>query len=129
MRTVDGLEPWAWSSELYHTADGHLVLYTWPHTMGTDGNYNYRIYEWTEDGYCLEEDLWSEPDEYEWDGTVISCKYFYAKTAADPAPGLTSVVEGGIEWGWDFWQENDYEDDSVGYGIYREIQEEVLNWQ
>lgn len=153
MRTVDGLEPWAWSSELYHTADGHLVLYTWPHTTGTDGNYNYRIYEWTEDGYCLEEDLWSEPDEYDWDGTVLSCTYFYAETAADPFPysetdaeeipltkeeyeqrikdlgALTSVFEDGLVWGWEFWQENNYDDDSVGYGIYREIQEEVLNWQ
>ena len=42
---------------------------------------------------------------------------------------LTSVFEDGLEWGWDFWQENDYDDESVGYGIYREIQEEVLNWQ
>lgn len=153
MRTVEGLEPWSWSSELYHTADGSLVLYTWPHTMGTDGIYNHRIYEWTEDGYCLKEDLWSEPDECDFDGTALSCTYFYAETAADPFTHsetdaeeilltkeeyeqkikdlgeLTSVFEDGLEWGWDFWQENDYDDESVGYGIYREIQEEVLNWQ
>ena len=153
MRTVENLEPWAWSSDLYHTADGRLVLYTWPHTMGTDGNYNYRIYEWTEDGYCLKEDLWSEPDECDFDGTVLSCTYFYAGTAADPflysdkeaeeipltkeayeqkikdLGEMTSVFEDGLVWGWEFWQENDYEDESVGYGIYREIQEAVLNWQ
>lgn len=153
MRTVEGLEPWAWSSDLYFTADGRLVLYTWPHTMGTAGNYNYRIYEWTRDGYCLAEDLWSEPADWDWDGTVLSCTYFYAETAADPFPyseteaeeipltkeeyerkvkdlgELTSVFEGGLEWGWDFWQENDYEDDAVLDGIYRQIQGEILSWQ
>jgi len=153
MRTVEGLEPWAWSSDLCITEDGHLVLYTWPHTMGTAGNYNYRIYEWTDEGYCLAEELWSEPDEYDWEeGTVLSCKYFSSKTALDPfAPHegegeevqisqeeyerrienlgkMTSVFEDGLTWGWEFWQENEYEDDSVKEGIYREIQDQILNW-
>lgn len=154
LRTVEGLEPWAWSSDLCVTADGHLVLYTWPHTMGTDGIYNHRIYEWTQDGYRLEEDLWSEPDEWDWDGgTVLSCTYFYATEAADPFQDMetnaekipltkeeyeqkisglgemNSVFEGGMEWGWDFWQENDYEDEAVLDGIYRQIQEEILSLQ
>lgn len=153
LRTVEGLEPWAWSSDLCVTADGHLVLYTWPHTTGTDGIYNYRIYEWTQDGWCLEEDLWSEPDECDFDGTALGCTYFYAKTVADPFPysdteaeeipitkeeyeqkisglgEMTSVFEGGLEWGWEFWQENDSEDNAVLDDIYRQIQEEILNWQ
>ena len=153
MYTVEGLEPWAWSSNLYVTADGRLVLYTWPHTMGTAGNYNYRIYEWTDEGYRLTEDLWSEPDDWDWDGTVLSCVYFSNKTAFDLLPGqdedyaelqipqeeyeqkieclgnLTSVFEDEPQWGWDFWQENDSEDELVMDGIYREIQEEILSWQ
>lgn len=151
MRTVEDLEPWAWTSSLCISADGHLVLYTWPHTMGTEGNYNYRIYEWTDEGYRLSEDLWSQPDECDWDGTVLSCVFFSSKTAFDPFPdrdyvelqisqeeyeqrienlgSLTSVFEDGLEWGWDFWQENDYDDELVLDGIYREIQEEILNWQ
>ena len=153
LRMVEDLEPWAWSSELYYTADGYLVLYTWPHTTGTDGNYNHRIYEWTEAGYCLKEDLWSEPNECDLDGTALSCTYFFSETAANPFLNsdtdaeeipitkeeyeqkikdlgeMTSVFEDGLVWGWEFWQENDYDDESVRYGIYREIQEEVLNWQ
>lgn len=149
MRTVEGLEPWAWSSDLYITADGHLVLYTWPHTMGTAGTYNYRIYEWTEDGYCLEEDLWSEPDEYDWEsGKVLSCVYFSSETAFDFSSdvrvqitqeeyeqrisdlgNMTSVFEDGLTWGWEFWEENEYDDPFVEDGIYREIQEQILNWQ
>lgn len=150
MLTVEDLEPWAWTSSLCISADGHLVLYTWPHTMGTEGNYNYRIYEWTDEGYCLAEDLWSQRGEY-WDETVLSCVYFSSKSAFDPFPdrdyvelqisqeeyeqrienlgSLTSVFEDGLEWGWDFWQENDYDDELVLDGIYREIQEEILNWK
>lgn len=152
MRTVKDLEPWAWSSDLCITADGHLVLYTCPHTMGTEGNYNYRIYEWTDEGYCLAEDLWSQRGEY-WDETVLNCVYFSSKSAFDPFAShkedneelqipqeeyeqkienlgsLTSVFGDGLEWGWDFWQENDYEDELVLDGIYREIQEEILNWK
>lgn len=153
MRTVEDLEPWAWSSDLCHTADGKLVLYTWAHTMGTEGTAQYRIYEWTPEGYRLQEDLWSLPDERDWDGTLLSRIYFSSETAFDPfqyndgdhaelqisqeefeqkvnALGeMASVFEDGLEWGWDFWQENDYEDESTMYGIYRDIQEEVLNWQ
>lgn len=152
LRTVEDLEPWAWSSGLLHTADGRLVLYTWPHTTGTAGNYNHRIYSWTEDGYRLEEELWSRPDEYDSDGTVLSCKYFYAETAVDPFGNsdaeaeeipltkeeyeqkikdlgeLKSVFEDGLTWDLDC-QEIDPEDESVRYGIYRQIQEEVMNWQ
>lgn len=150
MYTVEDLEPWAWSSDLCIAADGCLVLYTWPHTMGTEGNYNYRIYEWTDAGYLLTEDLWSQPEEWDRDG-VLSCRYFSSKSAFDPFPDrdyaeleisqeeyeqkiknlgkLTSVFEDGPEWGWDFWQENDYEDELVLDGIYREIQEEILNWK
>lgn len=149
LRTVDNLEPWAWSSDLCVTADGHLVLYTWPHTVGTSGIYNYRIYKWTDEGYCLAEDLWSEPDECELDGTALSCTYFYAKTAVDPFQDMetdaekipltkeeyeqkisdlgemTSVFEGGLEWDW---QKNDYEDEKVLDGVYRQIQDEIVNW-
>lgn len=153
MYSVEALEPWAWSSDLCISADEHLVLYTWPHTVGTDGNYTYRIYEWTESGYRLTEDLWSEPEERDWEGTVLSCVYFSSKTAFDPFSfgdgdyeqllipqeeyeqkienlgSLTSVFEVEPQWGWEFWQENDYEDELVLDGIYREIQEEILNWQ
>lgn len=150
MRAVEDLEPWAWTSSLCISADGHLVLYTWPHTMGTEGNYNYRIYDWTDEGYCLAEDLWSQRGEY-WDETVLGCVYFSSKSAFDPFPdrdyvelqisqeeyeqeienlgSLTSVFKDGLEWGWDFWQENDYDDELVLDGIYREIQEEILNWK
>ena len=51
MRTVEDLEPWAWSSDLCITEDGHLVLYTWAHTMGTEGTTQHRIYAWTSEGY------------------------------------------------------------------------------
>ena len=153
MRTVEDLEPWAWSSDLCITEDGHLVLYTWAHTMGTEGTTQHRIYAWTSEGYHLAEDLWSLPDEGDGAGNLLSCVYFSSKTAFDPFPfhdgdyaeiqipqeeyeqkienlgSLTSVFEDGPEWGWDFWQENDYEDEFVLDGIYREIQEEILNWK
>lgn len=153
LHTVEGLQPWAWSSDLCVTKDGHLVLYTCPHTTGTAGNYNHRIYEWTEEGYCLEEDLWSKPDEYDQDGTVLKCRYYFSETATDPFLGsdadaeeipitkeeyekrikdlgeMTSVFEEGLEWGFNFWQEHDYEDVSVLVGVYRQIQEEILNWE
>lgn len=154
MRMVEGLEPWAYSSDLYSTEDGHLVLYTWPHTMGSDGFYTYRIYEWTQDGYRLAEDLWSEPDEYDWDaGKVLSCLYFSSDTAFDlhdrpdreayaglqitqeeyerrikNLGNMISVFEDGLEW-WISLQGNGCEDDSVLDGCYRQIQEEILNWQ
>ncbi|MDE7428230.1 MAG: hypothetical protein K2N00_02980 [Lachnospiraceae bacterium] len=153
MYTVEDLKPWAWSSDLCIAADGRLVLYTWPHTVGTDGNYTYRIYEWTEGGYCLTEDLWSEPDERDWDGTVLSCVYFSSKTAFDhflfddedyaeiqipqeeyeqkieSLGKLTSVFTGDDEWGWDFWEQHEYDDDYARDELYREIQEEILDWK
>lgn len=153
MRTVEELAPWTWTSSLYHTANGQLVLYAEAHTTGTEGTVQYRIYEWTKDGYCLTEDLWSFPEESDGNGTLLSCRYFLSETAIDPFPyeeeelaaleiskeefeqkvndlgEMTSVFEDGLEGGFDFWQENDYEDVSVTAGIYREIQEEILNWQ
>lgn len=155
MRAVEDLEPWAWSSDLCTTADGRLVLYACAHTMGTAGYAQHRIYEWTDEGYHLTEDLWSVPEKYDGDGMLLSCVYLSSKTPIDPTASdvengiyadilipqeeyqqkiddmgsLTSFFKDGLEWDWDFWQENDYDDDFVMDGIYREIQEEILNWQ
>lgn len=153
MHMVEDLEPWAWSSDLCITEDGHLELYTWAHTMGTEGIAQHRIYEWTPEGYRLTEDLWSEPDERDGDGTVLSCVYFSSKSALDPFASheedneelqisqveyeqkienlgkLTSVFSDDDEWGWDFWEQHEYDDDSAKDELYRKVQEQILSWK
>lgn len=154
MHSVEDLTPWAWSSDLCYTSDGHLALHTWSHTEGTAGYDQCRIYKWTKEGYRLSEDLWSVPDERDWDGTLLNCVYISKEEPFDPVSSevedgvydefliskeeyekrisnlgtMTSVFEDGLEWGWNFWQENDYEDSSVLEGVYRQIQGEILNW-
>lgn len=68
LREVEDMEAWAWTSRLLCTSDEKLIMYTYPHTVGTEGNLNYRVWQWGENGYFLEEDLWRLPIEWEWDG-------------------------------------------------------------
>lgn len=58
---VDDMEPWAWSSKLCYTEDERMVMCAFPHTTGTEGIMQYRIYEWGVEGYCFTEDLWRLP--------------------------------------------------------------------
>lgn len=58
---VDDIEPWAWSSRLCCTEDGRMVMCAVPHTTGTEGIMQHRIYEWGDEGYYLTEDLWRLP--------------------------------------------------------------------
>lgn len=94
MREVEDMEPWAWSNRLLHTSDEKLILYTYPHTVGTSGNLNYRVWQWGEEGYFLVEDLWRLPIEWEWDGkgslddfvdhATAEFVYLSSDTAIDP---------------------------------------------
>lgn len=68
LREVEDMEAWAWSSRLLYTSDEKLIMYTYPHTVGQTGILNYRVWQWGEDGYYLEEDLWRIPKVWDWDG-------------------------------------------------------------
>ncbi len=60
---VDDMKPWAWSSRLCHTDDGRLVMCAAPHTTGTEGIMQYRIYAWGDEGCYFTEDLWRLPSD------------------------------------------------------------------
>lgn len=93
---VEDMEPWAWSNRLLYTSDGKIVMYTYPHTYGTDGILNYRIWQWGEDRYFLLEDLWRIPTEYGWNGEgdendydnygPLEFDYISSDIAIDPFP-------------------------------------------
>lgn len=68
VHSVDDMTSWTWSSSLLYTPDGDLFMYTYPHTVGTDGILNYRVWQWGEEGYSLAEDLWRIPTEWGWNG-------------------------------------------------------------
>lgn len=91
---VEDMTPWAWSNRLLYTSDGRLVMYTFPHTVGTDGILNYRVWQWGEEGYYLAEDLWRVPTEWEWNGegdmndpnnfVLTAADYISSDIAMDP---------------------------------------------
>lgn len=91
---VEDMTPWAWSNRLLYTSDGKLVMYTHPHTVGQRGIFNYRVWQWGEDGYTLEEDLWQIPTEWEWNGegnmndpdnfVLTAADYISSDAAMDP---------------------------------------------
>lgn len=145
--TLDGLTPWAWSSDLCYTPGGKLVMSAYPHTMGTAGNMQYRVYEWETGGYSLVEDLWRIPIEWDENGDPVGFEYILADCCIDPfieevdSQWLISQTEyeqkvsgfgemaslfGPYEdkWGWEWWQEHGDADE-----IYVDIQKELLNWQ
>lgn len=90
---VEDMTPWAWSNRLLYTSDGKLVMYTHPHTTGV-GTYSYRIWQWGEDGYSLEKDVWFMPTEWGWNGQgdendpynrgPIEFDYILSDTVIDP---------------------------------------------
>ena len=94
VRGVDDMTSWTWSNSLLYTPDGKLIMYTYPHTYGTDGILNYRVWQWGEDGYSLAEDLWRIPTEWGWTGEgdendplnqgPIEFEYISSDTAMDP---------------------------------------------
>ena len=94
LRAVEDMEPWAWSSRLLCTTDGKLILYTYPHTTGTDGILNYRVWRWEENGYFLADDLWRMPTAYGWNGEgdendynnygPLEFEYISSDTVIDP---------------------------------------------
>lgn len=91
---VEDMTPWAWSNRLLYTSDGRLVMYTFPHTYGTDGILNYRVWQWGDEGYSLVEDLWRIPTEWEWNGegdmndpknfVLTAADYISSDIAMDP---------------------------------------------
>lgn len=143
--TLDDLTPWAWSSELCYTSNGKLVMCAYPHTTGTAGNMQYRIYEWGPAGYYLLEDLWRTPIEWNEDGEPIGFDYISADRCIDPhldkvEPAwlitqaeyeqkiahlgeMTNLFTDGERWGMDWWKEHESSDE-----IYMLIEEELLNW-
>lgn len=96
VRSVEDMTPWTWSSKLLYTPDGKLIMYTYPHTTGTEGNLNYRVWQWGEDGYSLAEDLWRIPTEWGWNGEgdendynnygPLEFDYISSDVAIDPFP-------------------------------------------
>lgn len=84
VHSVENMEPWTWSSSLYYTGDGTLVLFAESHTTGTAGILQHRIYQWTEDGYFLAEDLWRMPAESDEKGTPIRFEYISSQSCIDP---------------------------------------------
>ena len=94
VRSVDDMSSWTWSSSLLYTPDGKLIMYTYPHTIGTDGILNYRVWQWGEEGYSLAEDLWRIPTEWGWNGEgddndpwnqgPIAFEYISSDVAMDP---------------------------------------------
>ena len=93
---VEDMEPWAWSNRLLYTPDEKMVMYTYPHTTGTDGILNYRVWQWGEEGYSLAEDLWRIPTEYGWNGEgdendynnygPLEFDYILSDVAIEPLP-------------------------------------------
>lgn len=145
---VEGLTPWTWSSGLCRTADGDLVMCAFPHTTGTEGILQYRIYEWGQTGYSLKEDLWRIPTE--WDGEeqrITGFDYISSRTCIDPFGDaayadslitqaefeqrienlgeMTSVFDSDSAKEWRDWEED--EPANVDE-IYESIREEILNW-
>ena len=144
---LDDLTPWAWSSELSYASNGQLVMSAYPHTVGTEGIMQYRIYEWGSEGYSLVEDLWRTPTEWNEEGELLAFDYISADRCIDPyidevdpawmisrteyeqkiadfgeMTRLFNPYEG--RWDREWWQEHEDADD-----IYVEIEEELLNWQ
>lgn len=144
---LDDLIPWAWSSELCYTSNDQLVMCAYPHTTGTAGNMQYRVYEWGNEGYFLVEDLWRTPNEWNEKGEPIGFHYISADRCIDSfteevdSAWLISQAEyeqkiAGFgemtnlfspyeaDWGTEWWQEHENADE-----IYMAIEEELLNWQ
>lgn len=156
VHSVEQLMPWTWSSELYHTKQGTLVLYATAHTTGTAGNCQYRIYDWTQKGYVLREDLWRLPDEWEQDpdseyGEWIPITFLYLSSTEciDPFHDeeyanlliteteyerkitelgeLTSIV-GCYDGKWVYEREREQEDGDMDE-IYMELKKALLDWK
>lgn len=144
--SVEGLIPWAWSSNLCYTTDKRLVMCVYAHTTGTAGIAQYRVYEWTSAGYQMAEDLWSKPNEWDRYGNPVSLEYISSKEAIDPFEmedysdllitqqefdqkiadfgELTSIFYDGESLYSDAW-EQDVDTDE----IYREIQKQIWSWK
>lgn len=154
MHALEDLEPWTWTSDLYYTESGNLLLYCWAHTTGTAGNCQHRIFEWTPEGYRLKEDLWCLPTGHNGEGEPDSFVYLLSEEAIDPFPfeeedftnlritqeaydqeikdlgQWKSVFNGGYFWATDWWvnqQERDPQE--VTDEVRQTIQRQILNWQ
>ena len=152
--TLDDLTPWTWTSELCYTSKGQLVMPAYAHTTGTEGNMQYRVYEWGPEGYFLVEDLWRIPDGVsidilgEWnreenmefyyisadqcidpyydkvDSTWLITGTEYERKIADFG-GMTNLFsQSGERWDMEWWKEHETSDE-----IYLSIEEELLNWK
>ena len=100
VHSVADMTSWTWSSSLLYTPDGKLIMYTYPHTTGTAGILNYRVWQWEEEGYFLAEDLWRIPTEWEWNGegdendpnnhVLTAAAYISSDIAIDPFDGVST---------------------------------------
>ena len=145
--TLDDLTPWTWSSELCFSSNGRLVMLAYAHTVGTEGNMQYRVYEWGSEGYFLVEDLWRIPVEWDEAGEPFEFDYISADRCIDPfteevdSAWLISQAEyeqkiadfgemtnlgspSEARWGMEWWKEHETADE-----IYMMIEEDLLNWQ
>lgn len=94
VHSVEDMTSWTWSSSLWYTSDEKLIMYTYPHTVGTAGILNYRVWQWGEEGYSLSEDLWRIPTEWGWNGEgdendydnygPLEFEYIASDTVMDP---------------------------------------------
>lgn len=152
MRSVEDLTPWAWSSNLQYAENDSLVMSAFPHTTGTAGIRQYRIYEWTAAGYQMTEDLWRIPTEWEGEGEPVGFVYLSSNVPIDPFPfeegdypeltisqeeyeqkieklgRLSEIFTDGYFWGPDWWSQHTDSEDNMD-AVYRRIQEQILSWE
>lgn len=152
MHEVEDLRPWTWTSYLEYTEDGHLLMSAFSHTTGTAGIEQYRIYEWTAQGYHMKEDLWRIPIDWEWEGwegVPVDFAYFSSEVPIDPSPddekGRISqeeyekkledlghrwtVFADGYYWSETWLSLHHSEDETkIEDEKYGRIQEQILSW-
>lgn len=121
--SVEDLLPWTYTSDLCYTADGRLVLYAFPHTVGSADNLQYRVYEWTSTGGHLTENLWHRPAaEREENKEPDGLEYISSPEAIDPF-----VME---EYSDLLITQKEFNQKVADLDeIYGQIQKQILNWQ
>lgn len=154
MYEVEDLTPWTWTNSLEYTEDGHLLLRAFSHTTGTAGIEQYRIYEWTAQGYHMKEDLWRIPIDWDMEGEPVDFACFSAEEPIDPAPyeegsdtewmisqeeyekklenlgHRWTVFADGYYWSETWWSLHHSEDETkIEDEKYRRIQEQILSWE
>lgn len=83
IQQVGNLSAWTWSSGLWTSANGDLVLCAEAHTTGTAGVLQYRVYHWDGEQYTLDADLCRIPSQWDASGIPVSYNYFSSNTCID----------------------------------------------